>query len=814
MKYRTEKHVKAAAALIALACTLAMPAAGDTWSLAANESSATTYSALTNAYSWLKSIGNNTTVRSGAEGEPLSPDEDYSVDNGRTMVTPAVSTTFKGKSMTLGSSKTEGRVRHRAGGAAVIDWNDGETGGLTVRRGFYITYAGGNVTSEVHGSVCVTSPTNIPFAFAFSYTNSKFFWHGDFTGETGTGFRIEGLNYASQTRPPPLIGGSEFKLYGSLSGYFGTIGVSNTTFSVESVTIPGTLELSKGAVLTTHEATNVVAVGTLELGPGAVLSFNADADTNSVVVVTNALAVNGLVTVRVDADAYVSSAAQMRPLLRVPPGVELSPGMFVLDLPDMARFVRTHLAVETDATTGEKVLVAVLDEAKPVVTQIVTDANVRDNGNANGVPYASSMTNDAAWSDGHVPQEGRHYVVQKIGSNATLLRTATDTTLDWTFPGESLTIGASCWFGQFHKSVTFKDFNMLDGSLFQLGVGVNPGAIKGRLNLPSGIVRILTYNSTTLNVEADMHGTARIVMDGTHSSSSGRSASTEYLGDNSDFHGTMTVSMYLDPVYVKNSSATTNSQNLCVSDPAKLGAPLPQFDATALVLKRNATLRAKGSVTFNDATRGIYIGEDGTGTVTYQTTTSPLNSYARFHVDAGETMALRPQLTLNGQLHKRGAGTLALGGPLRFGPAVSVGDEPVSDANLLFVDEGFVKPLAVDSFNGMEMTFAAGTGIRLDIDPADTDLRTYGLRNVKAVTPFAAAAGGTIPVTFDVPAGFEPPDRFTVGVATGPAEAVALLSVGDPHLQGFRMETAVETVDGVATLRATFRLRGMRLILR
>ena len=807
-----QRRCLAAAMCAALA---AMPAAAELWCLAANESSATTYSAMTNAYSWVKN--DSTSVHSGVEGAPLSPLEDYLVRSGSTMVTPAVSTAFKGKSMTLGTATAEGRIRHRAGGTEVIDWDDGsDTPKLIVHNGFYISYY--NVpslppASEVHGKVLVTSPEERPFVFGLTYTGASFDWHGDFTGEAGTGFSVEGVNYASSTRPRPLLNNTAFSLHGSLSGYFGKLTVSNTTFTVGSVTVPGTLELGKGAVLTTFAADDVVTAGTLTLGPGAVLSFNADALTNMVLTVTNALNVGGLVTVRMAA-VFASTAAQVRPLLRVPAGVDLPASLFHVELSDAESFARTHLAVVNDAEAGQKVLVAVIDEAKPVVTQIITDANVRDTG-ANGVPYASSMTNDAAWSDGHVPRAGRHYVVQKIGSTATLLRTETIPELDWTFPGESLTIDSGCWLGQFHKSVTFSDFIMLNGSVFQLGVGVGKGAIKGRMDLPSGLVRILTYNGATLTVEADMHGTARIVMDGTHASSSGRSANTEFTGDNSDFFGTMTVSLHLDPVYVnKSGRAATNSQTLLVADAATLGAPLPQFDATALVLKRNSTLRAKGSVTFSDATRGIYVGEDGTGQVTYQTATSPLNSYARFHVDAGETMALRTQLTLNGQLHKKGAGTLALGGTLRFGPAATVGDEPVAGANLLCVDDGFVKPLAADAFNGMEMTFAAGTGIRLDIDPADADLRGHGLRNVKAATPFAAAADGTIPVTFDVPAGFDGGGRFTVAVATAPAEAVALLSVVDPHVPGYRMETAVETADGVATLRATFHSRGCRLIFR
>ena len=45
----------------------------------------------------------------------------------------------------------------------------------------------------------------------------------------------------------------------------------------------------------------------------------------------------------------------------------------------------------------------------------------------------------------------------------------------------------------------------------------------------------------------------------------------------------------------------------------------------------------------------------------------------------------------------------------------------------------------------------SGTGIKLNINPDDADLRTYGLRNTKAEAPFIAPASDKIPVSFDVP---------------------------------------------------------------
>ena len=150
-------------------------------------------------------------------------------------------------------------------------------------------------------------------------------------------------------------------------------------------------------------------------------------------------------------------------------------------------------------------------------------------------------------------------------------------------------------------------------------------------------------------------------------------------------------------------------------------------------------------------------------------------------------------------------------------------DTPLANSNLLAVAQGFVKPLAADSFNGMEMTFAAGTGIKFDINPQDADLRAYGLRNTKALTPFTAAEGGAIPVSFDVPAGFTPEGPFSVGIATVPAAtdedvaaAMAQFAVTSPKVAHCKMSLSAvpHAEEGTVTVTANFRVHGFSLVVR
>ena len=62
------------------------------------------------------------------------------------------------------------------------------------------------------------------------------------------------------------------------------------------------------------------------------------------------------------------------------------------------------------------------------------------------------------------------------------------------------------------------------------------------------------------------------------------------------------------------------------------------------------------------STRGIFIGYDGNN---YggpgAASTGGTDSEGQFSVGEGDTLTILSQLTLNGRLHKYGAGTLALG---------------------------------------------------------------------------------------------------------------------------------------------------------
>ena len=794
-------------ALAATAVALSTSGA-TTWRLLNSDSGSAT--SVTNAYLWVSTSSNST--HSGDPGEDLSPNEIYLVRGGyvlNTLSGTAQDTVFKGKQLTLGAAtNSTGRVRQRSYGAARTTWDNwGANTGLILAYGMYEAYAGDNTTSEIYGKVRVNSDASMPYIFGFSYGNTRMNWHGDFTGAADKVLRVEGVNYSSSSNPKPLVSGATLGLLGSLEGFSGTMAVSNVTVCVCDGSFPGTMSFEGGGGLSvTNSVSDTFTVGSLAMAGDVCLSVSAQLNenlnavsANSKIVVTDSFAVSGAVAVSVNLSSGVTNMVDV-PLLVVPLGATLATEQFFNETASFS--IVTNDAAET---------LTLVAHISPVVSQTVTDNN-NSTGIRDGGP--SSMTNAMHWTDGKVPHAEAHYVVP----TSLRLRTPLEKDIDYEFPGESLTLRGSTQLGIFNKSAYFKELRLAANSLVMLGNGVNNGTIKGHIRLlDSSSCWICAYNTARLDIAADIVGDGRIVIDGSHANTSGRRAYTKFTGDNSRFFGAITVSLNRVPETIANAKY----QDLQVSDPTKLGAPLPVFNARALVLKRLGRLAAMQSITFSDTTRGLYIGIDGGNDENWATSTYGTNSEGQFSVGEGDTLTILTQLTLNGRLHKYGAGTLALGGPLKFG--VGGGDEPLANSNLLAVAQGFVKPLAADSFNGLEMTFAAGTGIKLDINPQDADLRAYGLRNTKAVTPFTSANGGKIPVSFDVPAGFTPEGPFSVGIATVPAAtdeevaaAMAQFAVASPHVAHCKMtKTAVlHAEEGTVTVTASFRVHGFSFVVR
>ena len=181
-------------------------------------------------------------------------------------------------------------------------------------------------------------------------------------------------------------------------------------------------------------------------------------------------------------------------------------------------------------------------------------------------------------------------------------------------------------------------------------------------------------------------------------------------------------------------------------------------------------------------------------------------------------MNVKVPVALAGCLRKEGAGTVGMGGTLRFmdaGGALS--DTPVANSNLFVVAEGAVKPLSTTAFDGLAISVTnAQARIAYDLAPADDGVRQSGIYTVQNTTdPIGSTLdGGVIPVQID-----GTPDRgvgrYKIGLVTlasrGLAEAV-MPKLSLPKVRGFASALSVrDNAGGSATVVCTLTCRGLTL---
>jgi hypothetical protein len=189
-------------------------------------------------------------------------------------------------------------------------------------------------------------------------------------------------------------------------------------------------------------------------------------------------------------------------------------------------------------------------------------------------------------------------------------------------------------------------------------------------------------------------------------------------------------------------------------------------------------------------------------------------------------------------VYKQGAGTLAMGGELKFLNAENaLVDTPPDNAakRTLYVQGGVLKPLAADALNGLDIVFsnsvnevdvgvnAADVALELDLDTEDALLKAYGLRNTKSSLPLTLSlAGGATKVPVRLLSDRTSADEaFSVGVMTVKAEIAdetfAKLDIRKPEgLASIHMSRKVETdaAAGTSTLVVTFKHTGFGVVVR
>jgi hypothetical protein len=148
------------------------------------------------------------------------------------------------------------------------------------------------------------------------------------------------------------------------------------------------------------------------------------------------------------------------------------------------------------------------------------------------------------------------------------------------------------------------------------------------------------------------------------------------------------------------------------------------------------------------------------------------NAYVKIP-NASHTLTLATQTTMAGTLVKEGAGTLALGGVLKF--TKNQNNEPLEGTNILRVAEGCIKPASKSGADGLAIAFAADTALALSpLAETDADVAQFGLYNEKWTEPFDLTdSDGKLEVKLDLPEDL--PISFSFGVCTVSATAAESL---------------------------------------
>ena len=646
---------------------------------------------------------------------------------------------------------------------------------------------------HVNGNVTVTADS-AQYLATFQQRNIAYnvslYLHGKFKSAPGTYAAI-----SSTTNGFKVFLSDTTEYYGFLAAT-NQYEDANLMLSLET-DFPGTLVVSTNATLTTA-ANGTIA--NLELLEGAVVDVTAGP-----LVVTNSFAAAGKVRIVAPALGDHGTTAVRQSLVSLPG--TCSPEDFEFVLSD-----GTAYACDEFVTVTEEGITSISGVNYGNVSLTATD-----DGNRNSV-YPSAMTNAAQWSDSLWPTNPAvDYFVSRL-TKTTYLRTFDSGTIahpadDFVFGGHSLTIN-NAYLLMLNKSFRSNRLVLRNGGTIRAPNSSDSCSLYGPVVADAGYAYFNAYSGYTLTIKDEISGGGDLVFNGPDGASTSAPFANFVLeGINTNFTGTMRVTLptYMPSDTVANTNKITprfdrNYIKLYLTDKRNLGSPLdvPNLKALTIENMSRVAIANTTSLTLDDATRGIFI-----------------NWVGRFYADAGQTLTIASPLAVQGTMWKEGAGTLVLANPAPTFGADATGTTPDADAtNHMFrIAGGVVKIAAVDAVNGLDVVVAdASSQIVLDLSSEDADFASYGIRNTKTDSPFAAdgAANIIIRLNTDEPSA----TRFERGILTVksaayPSVDAAVKIAKSAALDGWTVtRTPRDNGDGTTTMVVAVKIGGTRILLR
>ena len=725
----------------------------------------------------------------------LSSESDYIIDNGKYCGFGGDSS-FPGASLSIGVVDGNNGYLEAMGSGGTFDF-----GTLILNNGQL--YSGAGYEFNIGGDATVNAPAGAPFAFRFKgQSGGKYNFTGDYTG---SGCLRVYKSQQSGNYDELLV---RFK--GNMGGFGGTleIGLPSATSDSSATTYRSPVlfgDTTVGGNLVVNPCGVVGPCGTgtdyygefsaenLSLGAGSSIRIGVNSTTSGTVRVTQNLTLpeSGKVWIDVRGMPGVNTAERRVPVLVAPAGSGLSTNCFRFYNLNPSASGGTFNAIvaklaacrlDVDATGGKETLYLVIGK--------YTYLNAGDSsGKSSWSPeYFSRWQNASSFGGTTFDAETTYVNYEKQ-----MCTPSGGSSVTSTFGGKRLVVNSASARIYFSSSARIDDLVMMNGSYLQM----HPTSgchLRGNITIadPMGLgdstVIFRTASGRTANIDANILGSGNLTLKGVTGDNANCKAVFVLNGDNSAFSGRISLT--------NDRNTPVTNTTLTVSDVRALGGARSAFAYDALSLEKCSCLKVNGSVDFSEPTRGVYFSG---------------SNYVNI-ANAAHTLTLASQTTLAGTLVKEGSGTLALGGTLKFTSSQS--DMPAERTNILQVSAGRIKPVSKTGADGLAITFASGTGLRLaPLAEADADVLRYGLYDVKWAEPFdLTATGGKLDVALDLPADrSEIPSSFSFGVCTVPSAAVDSL-VGNITLPSIGVyNLSIEPIpngDGSVTFKATYAKRG------
>ena len=722
----------------------------------------------------------------------LSSSCDYLIDGGRYCGFGGTGS-FPGRSLTLGVvDGTAGNLESCA--ASTFDF-----GRMIFNNGRIYSKLGDSAAVNIEGeSITVNATSGSPFVIhstgGYGMTiNFKAPIHG-----SGC-MKLRKWNQTSDTM--------RIRFYGDMSDYTGTITIGEPGSSYDTVkyrtpvlfggiTVSGSVNLSPNGVIGAcgeSEYMGEFSVSNLSFSSGSMIRFGVTGTTGGTIRVTRSLSLpaSGKITLDLMAMPNYNSTARRHPILIAPANSGMRAEDFTLTTIKNAaaelygKVSVCSLSVDTSSAENEILYLE--------IPKYFAHKTADGYGNTCWMPEHS-----ANWYgvSSNTPMDPEAIYLGYLRAMQTPSKSQSAYHV---FPGKRLVFSGREL--ELNYSVTVNDFTIMNGADVRFRYYDN-AHFYGNIcitNFQSVTGTAATFSSSRsykAYLDASLYGPGNVRIYGTKYNGAYSVSAAEFwiTADNSDFAGKITVSNEQD-------SPKTNT-TLHITAVNQLGGARSEFAYDALKFSNWSRFRADASLDFNEPTRGVYFV--GGNYVNIPTATN--------------TLTLSTQTTLAGTLVKEGSGTLALGGTLKFTSGQS--DTPLAGTNVLQVSAGRIKPASKAGADGLAISFAAGTGIRLaPLAETNADVVRYGLYDVKWATPFdLTETDGKLDVALDLPANTgDLPATLSFGVCTVPATAAAALdgNITLPTVRGYSLKVeSVSNGDDTVTFAATYEKRGFALIVR